>query len=92
MSRATVWGVLALTAVLCVTMLYKQHTLLVQQSEYSEQLQDLKKEKQKLAKEKEDLKDFREYVKTDEYAEKVAREKFGLVKKGEIIFEPEVEK
>ena len=45
-----------------------------------------------LEQEKKDLEQFKEYVKTDEYAEKIAREKFGLVYKGEIIFEPESEK
>ena len=38
---------------------------------------------------KEDLKEFKKYVKTDEYVEEIARDKLGLVYKDEIIFEPE---
>ena len=37
----------------------------------------------------EDLKEFKKYVKTDEYVEEIARDKLGLVYKDEIIFEPE---
>ena len=40
---------------------------------------------------KKEIEEFKDYVKTDEYVEEVAREKFGLVHKGEIIFEPEEE-
>lgn len=60
--------------------------------EYVEQLKELEKKSRELEKEKEELKDFKDYVKTDEYVEEVAREKFGLVYKDEIIFEPEDEK
>ncbi len=60
-----------------------------QEKEYSSQLKELQKQKKKLAEDQENLEKFRDYVKTDEYAEEVAREKFGLVYKDEIIFEPE---
>ncbi len=38
---------------------------------------------------KEDLKEFERYVDTDEYVEQIARERLGLVYKGEVIFEPD---
>lgn len=34
----------------------------------------------------EEIGDLQEYMQSDEYAEKVAREKLGLVKDGEILF------
>ena len=50
---------------------------------------EIEAQKKKLEEDQKDLEKFRDYVKTDEYAEEVAREKFGLVYKDEIIFEPE---
>ena len=38
---------------------------------------------------KTDIKNLKEYTKTKEYKEEIAREKLGLVYKDEIIFEPE---
>ena len=37
----------------------------------------------------EEIDQLKEYMQTDEYAEQVAREKFGLVKDNEIVFEEE---
>lgn len=91
LSNATIFGVILVTVVLCGTLLYKQNTIKAQSKEYSAQIEELKKQKKELAEEKEDLEEFEDYVKTDEYVEEVARDKFGLVKKGEIIFEPEEE-
>lgn len=36
-----------------------------------------------------EIKDLKEYMLTDEYAEQAAREKLGLVKENEIIFQEE---
>lgn len=88
----TVFGVIVLTLVICATLTYKQSVLKAQEKEYASQIKELEKQQDELKDEKEDLEKFREYVKTDEYAEEVARDKFGLVYKGEIIFEPESEK
>lgn len=92
LSRATVFGVVVLTLVLCGTLTYKQNVLKEQKKEYASQIKELEKQKKELTEEKEELENFKEYVKTDEYAEEVARDKFGLVYKGEIIFEPESKK
>lgn len=37
----------------------------------------------------EEIEEMKEYMKTDDYAEEVAREKLGLVKDNEIVFEEE---
>lgn len=89
LSRATIFGVIILTVTLCGVFGYRQSMLKVQGREYSSQLKELKKQKEKLAEDQKSLESFREHVKTDEYVEEVAREKFGLVYQDEIIFEPE---
>lgn len=89
LSRATIFGVIVLTVTLCGVFGYRQNVLKAQGKEYSSQLKELNRQKQKLAEDQKSLENFRNYVKTDEYAEEVAREKFGLVYKDEIIFEPE---
>ncbi len=89
MSPVTVVGAVVLTTVLCGTFGYKQYVLGVQKTEYAAQIRELQKQKRNLALEREDLRTFADYVKTDEYAEEVAREKLGLVHKGEILFVPE---
>lgn len=77
---------------LCATLIYKQNTLKVKEREYAAQIKELEKQKKECSKEKKEIEEFKDYVKTDEYVEEIAREKFGLVHKGEIIFEPEEEK
>ena len=89
LSRATIFGVIILTITLCGVFGYRQSMLKAQGREYSSQLKELKKQKEKLAEDQKNLESFREHVKTDEYVEEVAREKFGLVYRDEIIFEPE---
>ena len=92
LSRATVFGVILLTVVLCATLVYKQSTLKAKEREYAVQIKELEKQKKECTKRKKEIEEFKDYVKTDEYVEEVAREKFGLVYKDEVIFEPEEEK
>lgn len=87
--RFTVFGIVVLSLVLCVTLSYKRSKLITQEKEYSRQISELKKEKKEATKRAEELKEYKKYVKTDEYIEEVAREKLGLVYKDEIIFEPD---
>lgn len=58
------------------------------------QMYDIKKENldQRIADEKErtvEIDNLKDYMKTDEYAEEVARERLGLVKPDEIVFQEE---
>lgn len=88
-SRFTVFGIIILTLIICTTLTYKRSELKTEEKEYSKQIAELEKEKKEATKRAEELKDYKEYVKTDEYIEEVAREKLGLVYKDEIIFEPD---
>ena len=49
----------------------------------------VKDKKKSLKKEQEQIKEQKEYRKTDQYVEDVAREKFGLVYDNEIVFKAE---
>ena len=92
LSRATVFGVILLTVVLCATLVYKQNTLKAKEREYAVQIKELEKQKKECIKKKKEIEEFKDYVETNEYIEEVAREKFGLVYEDEVIFEPEEEK
>ncbi len=89
LSPYTVAGIILLCLVLCGTVTYKTHLLKKQRQTYDKQIEQLKKEQAEQDERQKELEDFRKYVKTDEYAEKIARDKLGLVHEGEIVFQPE---
>lgn len=57
--------------------------------EYQAREQDLEKEKEEENTRAAQLEEYRIYVQTKQYVEKVAKEKLGLVKKDEILLKPE---
>ena len=78
------------TVILGAVLLYAGVTFVIQQFE----LGKLKKEQQSLEQQiadndvkKKELEDLLEYSKTDEFIEAQAREKLGLVKDGEILYQ-----
>ena len=89
MNKFTIAAIIVLCAVLSFTILYYKSTLDAQSKEYMQQISELKKEKKNVDERTEDLEKFEKYVDTDEYVEQIARERLGLVYKGEIIFEPD---
>lgn len=91
MSPITILGVIILTVTICGTVFYKQYRLKVREQEYTTELQSLEREKEELEQQKDKIEEFSKYIKTDEYVESIAREKFGLVYPGEILFIPEDE-
>ena len=78
LSPFTLAGVIVLCLVLCGTVTYKTATLKSQS-----------KQKSELKDEQAEIKEFKKHAKTDDYVEEIAREKLGLVHKGEIVFKPE---
>ena len=81
MNKFTIMGIVLLCAVLCFTVLYRKSALEAQCKEYNAQITELKKEKKSVDEQTEELKKFEKYVDTDEYVEKIARERLGLVYK-----------
>lgn len=89
LSPYTVAGILVLCLILCGTVTYKTYHLKRQSKTYQQRIEQLKKEQAEQDAREEELKEFKKYTKTDEYVEEIARDKLGLVHKGEIVFEPE---
>lgn len=89
MNKFTIAGIVILCAVLSFTILYHKSALDAQCKEYTQQISELKKEKKNVDERTKDLEKFEKYVDTDEYVEQIARERLGLVYKGEVIFEPD---
>ena len=87
LSPFTLAGVIVLCLVLCGTVTYKTATLKSQSKSYQKQIEQLKEQKSEL--EQAEIKEFKKHAKTDDYVEEIAREKLGLVHKGEIVFKPE---
>ena len=71
------------------TVTYKTATLKSQSKSYQKQIEQLKEQKSELKDEQAEIKEFKKHAKTDDYVEEIAREKLGLVHKGEIVFKPE---
>ena len=56
---------------------------------YQQKLEQLDEQLEEESQRTQEIDDLKDYMKTDEYAEEVAREKLGLVKGNEIIFKTE---
>ena len=87
--KASVLGIIGVVSLLaivllvaCIPLAKKLHQRREQEAILREQLEA---EKQR----EEELDELEEYVGTDEYVEDVARDKMGMIKENEIIFEPE---
>lgn len=63
--------------------------LTVQLEERNRQCVNLEKEIEEQKKRADELEEYEKYVQTDQFKEKMAREKLGMVKDGEIVFEDE---
>lgn len=76
---AVILLLLVMVSVNGITLHAKEKAYIAQETELKKQI---KEEKDRAA----EIADLEDYVGTDEYVEDVAREKLGLVHKGEIIF------
>lgn len=68
---------------------YVGYTLVSQQitiNRIQDQIDDIDRQNKKIEESNKYLNDQIEYAKSDEYKEKIAREKIGLIKPGEIIY------
>ena len=85
-NRIAMLSITFVVGVLFVAMMMKSVNLQEQISGYQDQISDLdsqiEEEKDRTAQ----IDDMKDYMKTDEYAEEIAREKLGLVKDNEIVF------
>lgn len=83
-------GIIVLIVMLvCGFLFLKKMDLDQERAEYAAILQVKQKELKELEEESKSIEEYKTYVKTKSYVEKVAREKLGLVYEDEIIFESE---
>lgn len=85
-NRAAMLGISVVVCMLLVILLFKGHSLqekIVANEIRKDQLNEQWEEEEARTGEIEDL---QEYMKSEEYIEKIAKEKIGLVKENEIIF------
>ncbi|WP_033164010.1 septum formation initiator family protein [Clostridium sp. KNHs205] len=84
---------LFLTAVMvlsiCAIVTYKQQSLDLAEAKADEKIEQLNKQIEDEKQRAEDIEEKKAYVQTKKFIEEMAREKFGLVYKDEIIFKSE---
>ena len=71
---------------ICTVLYYNFLEMKKERTVISQKLDDIKKEYQKEVDRSESMSDYKAYVQTKQFAEEVARKKFGLVYADEIIF------
>ena len=81
--------VIATVLVLFAVITYNKIGLDAKNKELHEEKAKYEKQLSKLEEESERIEEYRDYVKSDENIENVAREKLGLVYPGDVVFEAE---
>lgn len=88
-NRSAVLSITAVVTVLLISLTIQSHSLMVKNAAYEEQEVKLTKQLADENKRTEEINGLQEYMQTDEYVEKVARDKLGLVYPDEILIKPE---
>lgn len=88
-NRGAVMSITAVVAVLLISLTIQSHSLMAKNAAYEEQEAKLTKQLEDEKKRTEEISGLQEYMQTDEYVEKVARDKLGLVYPDEILIKPE---
>jgi cell division protein FtsB len=81
--------IMAVVLVLVTVLIVQSRHLSARNQTYEAQIASLEMQMTEEEDRSEKIEDFRDYTRTDTYAEKMAREKFGLVYPDEVIFKPE---
>lgn len=84
--RTSLYLVMLLIGTFLGTLVVQGVRLHTECQELAKEQSQLEEKKKRLEKEQQEIKEREEYMKTDQYIEDVAREKFGLVYDNEIIF------
>lgn len=85
-------AMLSITFVVCIllaVLLYEGHSLKVKIAANEKKAVQLERQIEKENQRTADISELQEYMQSDEYLEKTAKEKLGLVKENEIIFKEE---
>ena len=76
----------AIVAVLLVSLSVQSNSLKEKNADYAAQEESLRQQIEDEKQRSDDIAAMKDYMKTDEYAEEVAKDKLGLVYKDEILF------
>lgn len=85
-NRAAMLGISLVVCVLLIVLMVEGQFLQKKIDENIERQTELQEQLEAEAARTEEIEELQEYMKSDEYIEKIAREKIGLVKENEIIF------
>lgn len=88
-NRGAMLGISAVVAVLLVSLTFQSRSLMAKISAYEQKEAELEQQLEAEMKRTEEISGLEEYMKTDEYVEKIARDKLGLVYPDEILIKPE---
>lgn len=82
----TTFSMVLIFACICTVLYYNYLNMEKERTAITQELDDIQKEYQKEVVRSESMADYKAYVQTKQFAEEVARKKFGLVYEDEIIF------
>lgn len=88
-NRIAMLSITFVVGLLFIGMMSKGMELQKELDGYQAKLEQLNEQLEEETQRTQEIDDLKDYMKTDEYAEEVAREKLGLVKGNEIIFKTE---
>lgn len=88
-NRLAMLSITFVVGILFVAMMTKSLALEEQIADYKAQTKKLDAQLEEEKDRTSEIDDIRDYMKTDEYVESVAREKLGLVKENELVFKEE---
>lgn len=88
-NRLGMFCITAVVALLLVTLSVQSYSLAEKNKAYVQEEERLNKVLAEEQERSEDIEEFEEYVQTDEYVEKAARDKLGMVYPDEILIRPE---
>lgn len=88
-NRRGMMGIAVVVMTLLVVLLIQSQKLIEKNSAYETQKEELQQQIKDEEIRAEEIENLKEYVDSDEYIEKIARDKLGLVHEGEIIFKAE---
>ena len=88
-NRLAMFTITVVVFILLASMMIQSRTLARKNANYVAQEASLKKQIEAENKRIKEIAELEEYMKTEEYVEKVAKDKLGLIYEDEIIFKPE---
>lgn len=81
--------ILCVVLILCGMVTYKKAELNEQRTAYAREKAELEEQIDELEAEGKEIENQKEYTKSKQFVEEIARDKLNLIYPGEIIFEPE---